>query len=209
MKAWRVIGICVLLFAAVTRAEVLFGNKPDGSYGYGIYSSYPDPYISGAAVSFTPTVDFTLSSVTLSLSGYTQPFGLELLEGPDPNNAVAIGLFNGPPPNDGSPEDVTFEMISGAGSPGALTVNAGDTCWLFAYGNSQSSGTIEWVGGTPPAGAATFNGTALYFGDPVGGFLPGLSANSPAFKINSVPEPSSWGLALLGGALLWSRRLGK
>ncbi|MGH7950331.1 MAG: hypothetical protein ACREFE_00195 [Limisphaerales bacterium] len=207
LTAFVILTMFLPLAPIAIRADVLFGNAPDGSYGYGIYSSYPDPYVSGAAVSFTPLQNFDFSSVTLFLSNYTQPFGLQLLEGTNLDALGAIGFFSGPPPNDGSPGEFTFNLGADR-TPGMLTLDTKDTYWLFAYGNYTSSGTIEWVGGMVPTGNATYNGTALYEGNPSGSFLPNLNANSPAFSINSVPEPSPGGFAMLGGAafLLIRRR---
>lgn len=210
MRRWCLILCAVASAAPGTRAEVLFGNINDGSYGYGIYSSYPYPYITGAAVSFTPTMNFSISSVTLSLADYTQPFGLELLEGTDPNNALVVGNFSNPSPNDGSPADFTFDTVydwAGGWSPCPVNLCAGETYWLFAYGNVTSSGTIEWMGGTTPEGEANYNGTAIYSGDPEGGFLVGLYQNSPAFTVNSVPEPSFTAVIMLGAMLLLFRRV--
>ena len=198
--------VCLLFFLAlipaVIKADSLFGNTPDGSYGYGIYASYPYPYVSGAAVSFTLAEDITISSVTLYLSNYTQSFGLQLLEGTNVNSLSPVGVFSSSATNNGSLSAFTFSLIAYDGTnwlPSAATLSAGDTYWLFAYGSSKSSGTIEWVGGTTPTGSAAFNGTALYYGSPAGNFMPALNATAPSFTINAVPEPSALTLIAAGG----------
>ena len=193
----------LFLFASQKgRSDVIFGNSLDGSYGIGIYSSHPYMYVSGAAVSFEPIQSFTLSSVTLSLSNYTQPFALELLAGTDLNNLSEVGIFNANTPNDGSLGEFTFNLEDTEGMPNPLTLVPNITYWLFASGGVNSSGTIEWMGASVPTGQAVYEGVATFEGDPTGSFQLDTNAHAPAFQINTVPEPRPLAIIIAGGALL-------
>ena len=202
----------LLSLFTVSRAQgVIFGNTPTGS---GVFDFVANGgFATGGAVAFTPSENFSFSSITVWLTGYT---GLDMYG--NQNQSFYAGVFTDqltvqagytndqpgsllanlstPSPNDGSLAAFAFGNLS----PKTM-LQAGTKYWLFIYENTSGSYNYynypQWVGGTEPVGNATFNGSASF-----GAFSFTSSTSTPAFTINVVPEPGMFTLLSLG-LLAW------
>ncbi len=156
---------------------------------------------SGGAVSFIPTQNCTLVSVTLALQTYTtrmqSHFNLQLLvNGPGgmPSGGGFPGFIN-PPANDGSFGLFTFNLKPKTAIEVAPNLLPGQVYWLSASGGASStpvagSGIIacSWLAGSAPSSVANASlGKSLeYRGQ--GGYVP--SQVIPAFGINADLGPT-------------------
>lgn len=191
------------------RAQGIWGNSPTGGGVFGFVANGSDG--SGGAVTFTPLHDFSFSSITIWLSGYTgrdmygnlnQSFyagiysdGSTVL--PDYTNSQPGSLvanLDVPAPNDGSVGAFTFANLS----PAAV-LQANTKYWLFIYEKTSGSFNYlnypQWIGGDSPVGDAIYNGSYSFAHH---SFYSSLA--TPAFTINAVPEPGTktvFALALL------------
>lgn len=193
----------VFIASLATQAQdIPFGNSPASTQGgFQIFSLSPNNQSIGWAVSFTPTMNFNFSGVTLWLSGYTQPFGLQLWAGPDPNYPIGYMDFGAALTNDGSFAAFTFS--------GGQTLDAGQTYWLVAYSGETETSVepIFWTAGTEPTGDAVFNGTYSEFEGSVN-TENGMTTSPPTFTFDAVPEPSLMTFAILFlASFLAQRRL--
>jgi hypothetical protein len=170
----------------------VFGNHPNGG-GPAYNLAWYDYMSSGGEVGFTPYADMTISSVTVWLTGYDGADGLTF-------DAAIYNNFYGQPdfeianlitpaPNDGSDAAFTF-----ADSSGSTMLDADQEYWLLIYASgtnpSEPVGATWDTGGTPC-------GNAFYDGSQ--GFNESYSG-TPAFSLNTVPEPGS--TCLMGIPLL-------
>jgi hypothetical protein len=195
----------VLLVPVMARSQSLFGNTPvTSATPFDIESGAPYNESEGFAVAFTPSVDFTISSITLCLSNYTQSFAVQLWEQePAPYYYDVICQLGGPPPNDGSQDEFTYTTLTlFTDVPTPVTLDAGQNYYLVAYSAEDQTSTepIDWVGGTTPSGDAVFDGTYSVYEGILGPNA--VTSNSPAFSLNPVPEPSAISLGLLAIASL-------
>lgn len=221
----------VLLLLAAPLAVVAqtsyFGNPPDGSSfplsrnaDVGIQpdplnSSLSDPY--GALMAFTPLQTFTLTNVSLWLSGYTGANGMSIQldiiadenDGPyyptgagatspvTPNVPLYVQApFTSPAPNSGGLAEFTFT--------GDTTLAANLVYYIYLIGNDAGGATFNVnlaASPVPSSSEVLYDGTENY-----GYFNGNLSyqgldtSYSAAFELNAVPEPGTTALMLLGGA---------
>jgi hypothetical protein len=193
------LALASLLFtSAASKGQSLFGNTPTGSSSFAI-ATLPGGYSTGYAVSFTPTVSFAFSSVTLCLSNYTVGFGLQLVEGSNPNTSTTYMNFGGASfasGNTSAPGEYTFTSTF---SDGITSLNANQIYWLVAYSSNTATTPVDWLSGTTPTGYAVFNGT---YAEEAGSVETGSTPSSiaPAFSFNAVPEPATLGLLAVGAA---------
>jgi hypothetical protein len=221
----RLIALLALLvnFFTAARAQGVFGNNPTPD-GAGVFSFVADGGIAGGgAVAFTPLHDFTVSSITIWLTGYT---GLDMYG--NANQSFYAGIYSdqltiesgytndqpgtllvsldAPAPNDGSLAAFTFASTSPT-----TTLQANTKYWLFIYeatsGSFNYDSYPQWVEGDTPAGDALYDGAQSFWAST---FSP--SSDTPAFTINAVPEPKTgtmFTLALLAwmiAGFYWRRR---
>ena len=190
----------LLPYHSAARAQAFWGNSPTGGGVFGFIANGGEG--SGAAVTFTPQQDFSFSSITLWLTGYTgrdmygnlnQSFyasiysdGSTILPGFTNNQPGSLVASLGvPDPNDGSLGAFTFANLSPS------TVLQADTkYWLFIYEKTSGSFNYpdypQWVGGDTPAGDAIYNGAYSFAHHSFSGSLA-----TPAFTINAAPEPET------------------
>jgi len=190
-------------------AEAVFGNSPVGGTAFDFIAN--GGIAGGGAVAFTPKQNFSFTSITVWLTGYTgldmygtknQGFyaGIytdQLTTGPGYTNdqpGMLLTSLNCPAPNDGS--SAPFEFINLSSD---LVLQADTKYWLFIYERTSGSFNYDsypqWIEGDSPTGSAVFNGDQSFWAY---GFS--SSSATPAFAINAVPEPGP--LSLLTVALL-------
>ena len=210
MKWLCIFTVALVLLAYFTaKADVpVFGNNPlgppaPGDSGLNVgYFNYD--VLQQIAVFFTPTENLQVGSVTLWVTGYSgsvaQNLNLnvgicntEVLGDTLTNVGTSIAQLTTPAPNDGSSASFTF-----ADSAGSVTLQENEEyCFLVAgdpvvpHGVSSAMVTLEE--GDTPTGDAVYDG-AVYI-QSQSSFPDG---DTPAFTINTVPEPSEYVLIGLG-----------
>ena len=186
-------GLLTAGFAAKADVQV-FGNTTNGvgSFSIGVVNN---DLFSGA-FGFIPQENVGVSSVTLWLTGYTLSteqyfdnlyigiYGNTTRSGINvPNVSVQLGTLTGPGPNDGSTAAFTFTDASGP-----IQLEAGQEYWIsldFDYVMSvNGESVVEWDGGGTPSGDGTYD----EFEEVHLGVFPD-DTFTPAFTINTVPEP--------------------
>ena len=200
-----------LVAGFVTRADVpVFGNTTNGVGSFAV-GDLGNQLIQSGTFGFMPQENLAVSSVTLWLTGYTpsteQYFdnlsvgiygnmsGLEEGIANEPDVSMQLGSLDSPGPNDGSTAAFTFTDASGP-----IQLEAGQEYWIWLNFDfvSFSSGTtaVQWDGGGTPEGDAAYDGfEQVFFG------LSPDDTFTPAFAINTVPEPSV--MAFMGLTLLF------
>jgi hypothetical protein len=175
--------VCFAICVSARADRPVFGNHPSGG-GPAYNLTWYDYMSSGGEVGFTPYADMTLSSVTLWLTGYNGDNGLTF-------DAMIYNNFYGQPgfevasliaptPNDGSDAAFTF-----TDSSSSTTLETGEEYWLIIY--ATGTNPSEPVGATWDSGGLPY-GDALYDGSQ--GYNESYSG-TPAFTLNTVPEPGS------------------
>jgi hypothetical protein len=214
LNALFVVTITSAISTMAVKAGPILGNGPVGGEAFSI--AYEAGNTWGAAISFTTPQNVDLFSVTLWLTGYTGQNGQSIcasiwndanqLESFFPTQpGVKIADLITPSSNDGSLAAFTF--YDALQTP----ILSGDTkYWLLVYGTGSLSGSsMKWVDGSSPTGGATFDGSealaAGSFSSP-GFTTPAFTINSTSEIINSVPEPSTLALALLGCGFVYHFR---
>jgi hypothetical protein len=198
----------LLTTGLVTKAQSIISTFPAGGGGFFyVGTDAPGNYF-GGAVAFTPSENYTLTSASVELSGYTGAHGqiasLSIYSDlSEPNNATLPNqpnelLASGTvAPNNGSEASFTVDFS------GEMNLLANDTYWLFVQDTSPNGwkavNGFTWVGGGNPTGPAVYDGSAAFIVD---GFYP--STASPAFSVDdapaNIPEPSQYGF--IGEAML-------
>lgn len=198
-------------FCLNSKGQGSFGNGPVGGDGFH-WSVYNGSTISGGAVSFTPTQDINVSSVTLWLTGFSGAYGTKVNAGIYLNQNDPAGFLNGgsarsypgaayltfttPEHNDGSL--AAFTYLNPVANPfnnpsGSMVLSANITYWLLVTPSGPMAGQPyffggDWVGGGTPAGDAVYNGAVS--ADWYNGKYDS-STVMPAFAINSVFSPNT------------------
>lgn len=204
------LGAVFLNLSREAGAQGIFGNSPMEGTAFSFVSG-GGGVAGGGAVAFTPMRDFSFSSITLWLTGYT---GLDMYGNMTQSfyafitddyarqtgdntyqhqpGSETVASLSVPAPNDGATAAFTFANLS----PTAV-LHADTTYWLFIY---ESTGGVpnwghvpEWVSGDAPAGDAVYNGASSFYA--------GMFASSyatPAFTITAVPEPGVTTILVLG-----------
>lgn len=194
----------------------LFGNSPTGGSAFDFIAN--GGMASGGAVTFTPLHDFSFTSITVWLTGYT---GLDMYG--NSNQSFYAGIYSddsinepgytseqpgalitgldAPAPNDGS--QAAFEFVNL--SPETV-LQANTKYWLFIYENTSGSFNYDsypqWVEGSSPVGdGVVYNGSQDFWAH---GFSP--SSATPAFAINAVPEPGPTAIFVVA-LLIWGTGL--
>jgi PEP-CTERM motif len=209
-----VAALATTLCISAHASDPLFGNSPDGGFGFSLVD-YNGLAMSGGAVEFTPQGSLDLSTITLWLSGYTGQSGQSINASiwSSGNNAPGVPLINfqSPAANDGSSAAFTFSnpSVNPYDDSSGSTVLSGDTAyWLVVTAQGKPGNYIDaasWVGGNAPSGVATYDGADTYN---VSGGLFSASSDIPAFSINDdsnstlflqpVPEPGTMALMAVG-----------
>jgi hypothetical protein len=213
LKGWTiVVALTALLlnpFAGTAMAN--FGNTPLGGAAFDFIAN--GGLASGGAVAFTPQQDFSFTSITAWMTGYT---GLDMYG--NQNQGFYAGIYSdqltveagytsdqpgmllanlsSPAPNDGSLAPFEFVNLSPD-----LVLHADTKYWLFIYEKTSGSFNYDaypqWVEGDSPIGKATYNGSQNFWA-----YDFSSSSATPAFAINAVPEPGAvWMFG--GGLLIW------
>lgn len=215
--------IAVLLNPLVQgKAASLLGNSPIGGSAFNFVAD--GGLAGGGAVAFTPTRDFSFSSITVWLTGYT---GLDMYG--QKNQGFYAGIYadqpavdtgygsdqpgmllanlSCPQPNNGSQAAFDFANLSPD-----LVLQANTKYWLFIYektaGSFNYDSCPQWVAGSSPTGdGVVYDGSQNFWA-----YDFSSTSATPAFSINNVnpvanavdpvPEPSSvWMLGI--GMLIW------
>jgi len=194
----------LLLSAVSLRADIVFNDfGASGSYNTSSYIDVPN-YAQDLAVSFTPTVEEDVVSVTIALGSETQIHSGVFMyiatdDGGVPGTPLATpvmfnvsgpsGISIGPP----SPPEVQFYTI--------IYLQAGQTYWLeLDYGTDGTTQNLDWylnnqgITGDYATSADGTNWTTE-------------SGTLPAFEVQTspVPEPSTIALACVALAGLLFR----
>ncbi len=219
-----VAAIATILGISAHASNPLFGNSPDGGFGFSIVD-YNGMAMSGGAVEFTPQGSLDLGSITLWLSGYTGQSGqsIDASIWSSSRNAPGVPLINfqSPTADDGSSAAFTFSSpsVNPYDVPSGSTVLSGNTAyWLVVTAQGRPGNYIDaasWVGGSVPTGVAVYDGADTYN---VSGGIFSASSDTPAFSINdnsnsspifleSVPEPGTMSLMAVAALVGVGRKL--
>jgi hypothetical protein len=199
-KTGFVFGVALLVTLAagpVAKASIIISNFPT-SGGMYVGTDAPGNY-EGAAVSFTPSEDCTLSNASVVLSGYDGTYG----------QLASLSIFSdlSEPYNTDMPHQPLEQLASGTVAPndgseasfavdfsGGLNLLANNTYWLFVQDTSpngwQAPNGFTWVGGGDPTGSAAYDGSVAFI---VSGFYP--STDPPVFSIESTSTNAPSGFA--------------
>lgn len=217
--------VAALFFIACLSAKAdvpIFGNNvlgpPPGGNQLLNVGYFNGDVVQFVVVDFTPTENLNVSSITLWVTGYSTAIEPDLnlnvgiyntsVMGTLTTPGTEIAALTGPAPNNGSSAPFTF---SDSGSPITLQANQ-EYCFEVSgsYPGSPplptGNETVTLEEGDSPTGEAAYDGTEYWQGTG-----PNADADTPAFTINTVPEPSVSALAFLsvllwGGYALWTRR---
>lgn len=216
---WLVALLGVLSAADLARADLVYGNftndVSDPVISYGILWRHDStPASRGISTRFTvPTgTNYQLESLTLALNKFEAPVNLEILLLADNGNApgsILETLAVNPAGLGYSQPPVPSTFISSL----QPVLNGGSAYWILVQPHdrnvadaSQNSGydwhrSYDTLAG--PMGFRNYNYEANDWGA-----WQTFNSVQPAFRVEgfvtAVPEPRTWALLGLGGALLWS-----
>lgn len=195
-----VVAVATVLSATESRSAVLISNLPDTYSGFSTVGN-----TAALAVSFrTPSVAYSVDSVTLSLSSYSTTGGDVAAVGFYTDNGGVPGtlvttLLNNPASSSTAVASFTFTAPSGG-----ISLSP-DTTYFLQVDRLQGSFRWNIGGGTPPSGLATF-GAYVTFDRPTSTWTSSSSVKLFSIEATSVPEPQGFTAALAAGLLglgLW------
>lgn len=220
LRRFRGALLCTTMLVSHVSAQVtLLGNLGQTSTNASVVIGNNSGNDMVAALSFTmPSTSYTLSSVTLRLSGYgsgaadSPAVGIYSDNSGTPGTLVGSLLTN-PSPNDGSEANFTFTATS------ATTLVGSTTYWLKV--DEVGTGQYLWRGSNPysiqPSGEATYGvlltspNSGSTWPTNVSAVVPNLRPTFEITATSAIPEPSTYAMwagaiGLLGSFIVRRRR---